>query len=108
MFGLGLYIYAGEDLPEGSEAKKPEEKGEASPKEEKPSSDPEKLATLKVFAEGILKFVDIATDEAGLRSYWKANQSQLDDLKAKLPDEFARVLARFKEAQVAFRSLTNE
>ena len=109
MFGLGLYIYAGEDLPEAPEAKKPEPKGEVPKQEENASKgDSEGLATLQLFAEGILKFVDIATDEAGLRAYWKANQSQLEALKQRIPDEYSRVLARFKEAQAAFRSLTSE
>lgn len=101
LFGLGLYIYAGEDLPEDQEEAKPAPK--AVTEEVKKESDP----NLPTFAEGLLKFVDIATDEKSLRSYWKANQAQIDQLKEAHPDLFANVLARFKQAQAAFKEIAN-
>lgn len=99
LFGLGLYIYAGEDLPEDQEEAKPAPKAVT----EEVKTDP----NLPVFAEGLIKFVDIATDEKSLRSYWKANQTQIDQLKQAHPDLFADVLARFKQAQAAFKEIAN-
>lgn len=89
LFGLGLYIYAGEDLPYDEE---PEEAGKPDP-------------NLMLFAEKMIQMVTIAETSSQLREFWKANQSGLDDLKVKIPDEFQKVLARFKEAQAAMKAV---
>jgi len=99
LFGLGLYIYAGEDLPDEEAEPKPEVKRQrvANTEEE-----------MLLFAEGLMKFVDVATDEKSLRNYWKANQSQIDALKDGFPETFEQVLARFKQAQAVFKGMANE
>jgi len=94
LFGLGLYIYAGEDLPETDEEMKPVAK-----EEEKPTVTPQETANLTLFANSMLEYIHIAKDEKGLRSYWKSNQTNIDVLKAKLPDEYSRILAAFQEAK---------
>ena len=104
LFGLGLYIYAGEDLPPDSDEKKPEARVEE-PVEEKTPQNASNQADMAFFAENVMKLVDMMDDEKALRSYWKANQKQLDALKAELPDEYAKVLARFKQAQAAMKAL---
>ena len=104
LFGLGLYIYAGEDLPPDSDEKKPEVRVEE-PVEEKTPQNASNQADMTFFAENVMKLVDMMDDEKALRSYWKANQKQLDALKAELPDEYAKVLARFKQAQAAMKAL---
>jgi len=91
LFGLGLYIYAGEDLPYDEEA--------AEEQAVKPD------ANLMLFAEKMMQMVTIAETSGQLREFWKANQSGLDDLKVKIPDEFQKVLARFKEAQAAMKAV---
>jgi len=91
LFGLGLYIYAGEDLPYDEEA--------AEEQAVKPD------ANLMLFAEKMMQMVTIAETSSQLREFWKANQSGLDDLKVKIPDEFQKVLARFKEAQAAMKAV---
>jgi hypothetical protein len=93
LFGLGLYIYAGEDLP-FDEEEKPVDR-------EDKQSDP----NLMLFAEKMIEMVTIADNSSQLREFWKANQSGLDDLKAKIPDAFQKVLARFKEAQAAMKAV---
>lgn len=107
LFGLGLYIYAGEDLPEGEEVKQedPEPPKRRDASERREAYD---VADLMLFAETLIKFVDIATDEKSLRNYWKANQAQIDKLKDALPESFEQVLARFKQAQASFKELANE
>jgi len=91
LFGLGLYIYAGEDLPYDEEV--------AEEQAVKPD------ANLMFFAEKMMQMVTIAETSTQLREFWKANQSGLDNLKVKIPDEFQKVLARFKEAQAAMKAV---
>ena len=95
MHGLGLYIYAGEDLPMEEEVK--EEKVE---KKEIPQQDKNDLT---LFADGLLAYLNIAKDEKGLKSYWKSNQTNIDKLKASMPDLYEIVLEKFKQAREAFK-----
>ena len=97
LFGLGLYIYAGEDLPEDGEAK--EEKKAEKKVEEKKEEDDQEIANLRVFAEGLVDYLGIQTTEAGLKDYWKSNQAQIDRLKVRLPDVYKDIVAKFKEAK---------
>lgn len=96
LFGLGLYIYAGEDLPEADEEMKPVAKEE---EKKAPEVTTQETANLTLFANSMLEYIHIAKDEKGLRSYWKSNQTTIDVLKAKLPDEYSRILAAFQEAK---------
>jgi hypothetical protein len=98
LFGLGLYIYAGEDLPYDED--EPVEK----PVEKAVKPDP----NLMLFAEKMIEMVSIADNSMQLREFWKANQATLDDLKNKLPDEFQKVLARFKEAQSSMKAMESQ
>lgn len=97
LFGLGLYIYAGEDLPEEGEEKK-EEKKEA--KEEKPSNiDQKEKESLVLTGDALLQFLDVQRTEAALKSYWKSNQESIDKIKVKLPDLYELIVTKFKEAK---------
>ena len=89
LFGLGLYIYAGEDLPE-DDAKEPAKE---------PAKAPD--ANQQLFAEKMQEIVTIATTRDELRELWKANLTELEKLKADNPDLFKAVLKRFKDAQTA-------
>lgn len=95
LFGLGLYIYAGEDLPEGEPEGAPEVKQEAKKAVQEPKVD----ANLELFAEKMKEMVTIATTKDELREFWKANLPQLDILKTANPDLFKSVLKTFKDAQ---------
>ena len=94
MFGLGLNVYAGEDLPMSvePEPKKDEPKKEVL-KEEKPDDD------LTLFADMLVQYLDVQRSESALKSYWKANQGQIDLLKKKNPSMYDLVLEKFKEAK---------
>lgn len=105
LHGLGLYIYAGEDLPEGEE--KPVERVEAKPKAT-PKTQGEKdaeadLAGLELFVQGIREFIGFSHTEADLISFWKNNQDKLDELKAGLPQRHAEVVEMFKQAKAALK-----
>jgi hypothetical protein len=122
MHGLGLYIYAGEDLPEEEsktaptlQAKAP--MGELTRKEDAPKY--EKIITKtapkvkaqptewdpsdesrKFFTESMIEWTTHCTTVAGLNSYWKSNEIQLDSLKLTHPPLYEEVLNRFKALKI--------
>jgi len=110
LHGLSLYIYAGEDLPE--EDAKATNMGELTKQEDGPKY--EKILTKtapkkaqptewdnsdesrKLFTEGMIEYTAHCTTVAGLNSYWKSNELQLDSLKVTHPSLYEEVLTRFK------------
>jgi hypothetical protein len=101
--GLGLYIYAGEDLPEeGGAENVPEPKAEVKP-EVKPVVKAQSRAEAELFSDSMLQYVTVVCkDESGLKAYWKANQAQVDGLKSNHPDLFERVKTVFTEMKTKF------
>ena len=104
MHGLGLYIYAGEDMPSDTGVEP-----EATPKKVVEVATPTATAqvevnpaNMKLFADSMIQFVVICEDEDALKSYWKANHTQLQGLKAFDKELYATVLARFTEAKASF------
>lgn len=100
MHGLGLYIYAGEDLPmdatpEPVAVKPVTPEGEVMAEVALDTGDEE--ANAKLFAEGMIQYTSLVKDVKGLNSYWKANQHQLDTLKGTHPGLYADVLAKFTD-----------
>lgn len=109
LHGLGLYIYSGDDLPQSDE---PTTMGELTKKEDGPKYEkiiaktaPKRLqptdwdnsdASRKLFADGMIEYTATCTDVAGLNSYWKSNELQLDSLKVTHPPLYEEVLTRFK------------
>jgi hypothetical protein len=99
LHGLGLYIYAGEDLPEAD--------GQAEPvivKVVTPTATADVEvntgnadANAELFAEGMMTYTNHCTDVKGLNSYWKSNQTQLDSLKVSRPDLYDQIRNRFAE-----------
>ena len=99
MHGLGLYIYAGEDLPEAD--------GQAEPvivKVVTPTATADVEvntgnadANAELFTEGMMTYTNHCTDVKGLNSYWKSNQTQLDSLKVSRPDLYDQIRNRFAE-----------
>ena len=100
LHGLGLYIYAGEDLPQSEEvapviikAVTPDGTAMADVEVNTGQAD----ANVQLFAEGMMTYTNHCTDVKGLNSYWKANQGQLDALKVSHPDLYGQVRNRFAE-----------
>jgi hypothetical protein len=100
LHGLGLYIYAGEDLPEADsvepvivKALTPDGTATADVEVNTGQAD----ANAELFAEGMMTYTNHCTDVKGLNSYWKANQGQLDALKVSHPDLYGQVRNRFAE-----------
>jgi len=113
LHGLGIYIYAGDDLPQSDTPTTMGEltKQEDAPKYEKivaktaPKAD-ETLdnsdASRQLFADGMIEYTSHCTTVAGLNSYWKSNQLQLDSLKVTHPDLYQGVLTKFQELKKSF------
>ena len=111
LHGLSLYIYAGEDLPE--EDAKTAPMGELTRQEDAPKYEkiiaktaPKKTIqptewdpsdeSRKFFTESMIEWTTHCTTVAGLNSYWKSNELQLDSLKVTHPPLYEEVLSRFK------------
>ena len=100
MHGLGLYIYAGEDLPETevlpiTEVPKPVAKMKHVAVQ--PTEWDNGTASRTAFAEMMIKFTSTCSTIADLSSYWASNKLQLDSLKQTHPDLHAQVLSKFSE-----------
>ena len=115
LHGLGLYIYAGEDLPESDEKDAPIT--EAKPqkpvvrnanKSPQPTEWDTSDASRTLFANGMIEWTSHCTSVAGLNSYWKSNELQLDSLKETHPDLYQGVLTRFKELKLQLTEKPNE
>jgi hypothetical protein len=97
MHGLGLYIYAGEDLPMDSEPAKvmPVDQKTGEIKGEVQLDTGNAQANANLFAESMIKYSTLVKDLKDLNSYWKANQGQLDKLKVDYPDLYDNVRTTF-------------
>jgi hypothetical protein len=113
LHGLGIYIYAGDDLPQSDAPTTMGEltKQEDAPKYEKivaktaPKADPtldNSDASRQLFADGMVEYTNHCTTVAGLNSYWKSNQLQLDSLKVTHPDLYEVVLKKFQDLKKSF------
>lgn len=109
LHGLGLHIYAGEDLPMGEEEKPKEEtKAEEKVEKVKQAVSVSDRANAELFADGMVEYVLICKSEAGLKSYWKSNQTKIDDLKSNHPDLFTRVRDVFSDMKAKFKENAGE
>ena len=97
MHGLGLYIYAGEDLPMDSEPAKvmPVDQKTGEIKGEVQLDTGNAQANANLFAESMIKYSTLVKDLKDLNSYWKANQGQLDKLKVDYPELYDNVRTTF-------------
>ena len=98
MHGLGLYIYANEDLPIGDDAPAPEPDAAPVAKPVKAAEpDANADANSRLFADTMMQYTTLVKDAKGLTSYWKSNQTQLDLLKVSHADLYDQILKRFTE-----------
>jgi hypothetical protein len=128
LHGLGIYIYAGDDLPQDDEkaaqitqTKAPMgelTKQEDAPKYEKIITKTAKKAiaigegwdnsdeSRKLFTEGMIEWTSHCTTVASLNSYWKSNELQLDSLKQTHPPLYEEVLNCFKSLKLKLNGET--
>jgi len=107
LHGLGIYIYAGDDLPESDEKDAPTPQAEAPKpivrtvkKAIQPTEWDNSDASRQLFADGMIEWTTHCTTVAGLNSYWKSNELQLDSLKETHPPLYEGVLKCFKELKI--------
>lgn len=100
LHGIGLYIYAGEDLPEQEETPvKPDVKPAIQKTAEAKARDDQDDANLKLFGESMIEYVEICKTPQDLMSYWKANQEQIERLQANNVTLYEKVVHVFKTAR---------
>lgn len=104
MHGLGLYIYAGEDLPMDAEpvTVKPVDQDTGEVKGEAQVDTGNATANAQLFADSMIKYSSLVKDLKDLNSYWKANQGQLDKLKADYPEMYESVRSTFATIKQQF------
>jgi hypothetical protein len=104
LHGLGIYIYSGDDLPEEESKEAPTPVATApkpvvkvANKSVQPKEWDDSDESRKLFADGMIEWTSHCTTVAGLNSYWKSNELQLDSLKETHPPLYKGVLDCFKE-----------
>jgi hypothetical protein len=112
MQGLGLYIYAGDDLPLEdttaivtvvTETAQADVQISAPAIKTMPSMQ-DAGNNAELFAAGMVELLTLNdSDVKGLNSYWKANQVQLDGLKVSHPELYAQVRNAFAEKKKALQ-----
>ena len=112
LHGLGTYIYAGQDLPESDEKEAPTPVATApkpivrtATKSVQPKEWDDSDASRKLFADGMIEWTSHCTTVAGLNSYWKSNELQLDSLKETHPPLYEGVLKCFKELKTKLNQM---
>jgi len=113
MHGLGLYIYAGEDLPPDVDSVKTEKTAEpvkviAVDDKGKMQAEVEvqtesERASDELFCQAMIQYSGLVQDLKDLNSYWKANQPQLDKLKVTSPDLYTKVRDTFSNLKTTFK-----
>lgn len=105
MFGLGHYIYAGEELPADAEpAEAPKKADKESPKKAKTvatKTEEHNVPTPEAAEEVVVKLLEFAkkfcTDLKGLRSFWSENKSLIDIIDANYPHQYKVLKDGFTE-----------
>ena len=106
MYGLGHYIYAGEDLPsqtETAEEPKPEPKKAAKP-EPAPNADD----TLEILISTFNKFSEDPETEnqtvAGLEDLYRQNVGAITQLQESSPEDYVQLMAHLKAMKAELQS----
>lgn len=117
LHGLGLYIYAGEDLPDVEPEAKPEVKKEEKKVEVKkevkrdlpiqPTEWDNSDESRALFAKSMIEYSSIHKDVEGLMSYWVSNQLQLDSLKVTHLPLYQEVLTHFSTLKQQMQGAKN-
>jgi hypothetical protein len=108
MYGLGHYIYAGEDLPsqtETAEEAKPEPKKTAKPK---PELAPNADDTLDILIATFNKFSEDPDTEkqtvANLEDLYRQNVGAITQLQESSPEDYKRLMAHLKAMKAELQS----
>jgi hypothetical protein len=126
MYGLGHYIYAGEDLPPSGDAaeekpapkEKPKPKAKAKPKAEPKAEAPAEPQSDTIAneeeADGVLSFLCSTADtfatatENDLIEFWKNNKKTIDLLDQGYPEHFNQLKAHFSALRASLKESNDE
>jgi hypothetical protein len=109
MHGLGLYIYAGEDLPEKEEETKevPKEVKKQRVLPPQPTEWDNSDESRALFAKSMIEYTNICKDVESLNSYWISNQLQLESLKKTHLSLYQDVLSYFANLKQQLKEAKN-
>jgi hypothetical protein len=93
--GLGIYIFAGEDLPPNIEKKAEISFGDTDGPEPVPES--RAVKGVEMIVSVFNEFLPLHDNVKSLESFWLKNKAALDILKSSAPDEHAALVANFKK-----------
>ena len=108
LFGLGLYIYAGEDLP-SAEKDAPKSKPKPTPApapvaiiEKAPAATNESTRVAsEEFVAAMKQFIDMMTTDEGLRGYWNDNKDQITTIQTQHADLYKKMVEMFTNRKAA-------
>jgi len=108
LFGLGLYIYAGEDLP-SAEKDAPKSKPKPTPApapvaiiEEAPAATSKSTRVAsEEFVAAMKQFIDMMTTDEGLRGYWNDNKDQITTIQTQHADLYKKMVEMFTNRKAA-------
>ena len=105
MFGLGHYVYAGEDLPPSSDE---EEETKEVEKETKVTEE-ELPVNYEKFSESLIETATKMEETvSGLESLWKSNKDTIKELKAKDEELYKKLVRAFAERRSQMENATEE
>ena len=105
MFGLGHYVYAGEDLPPSSDE---EEETKEVEKETKVTEE-ELPVNYEKFSESLIETATKMEETvSGLESLWKSNKDTIKELKAKDEELYKKLVRSFAERRSQMENATEE
>ena len=105
MFGLGHYVYAGEDLPPSSDE---EEETKEVEKETKVTEE-ELPVNYEKFSESLIETATLMEETvSGLESLWKSNKDTIKELKAKDEELYKKLVRSFAERRSQMENATEE
>ena len=95
MYGLGHYIYAGEDVPSSDKEEKPitelknvvEEKTKPKEKPVEEPKDDKGEEWAELFVKSFLELAKLQKTKEGMTSYYKSNTADLTTLREKFPEK---------------------
>jgi len=105
MFGLGHYVYAGEDLPPPSDDEKEPEQAE----EETKVTEEELPVNYEKFSESLIETATKMEETvSGLESLWKSNKETIKELKATDEKLYQKLVRSFAERRSQMENATEE
>ena len=102
MFGLGHYIYAGEDLPNADEETMPKKvTKKTEPKKAEAKTTDWKINPTKegaiFFSEGLLEMIKVHDTKEAVTNYWKANKEDRKFLEENFKDIYDKLVADIRK-----------